>query len=131
MQTLRNLWGALDWLRSARDLTIESKTYQWEATPPATFFLDVEASDVRLKRHAPLRVIAKVELQAGFGWQMAAEQDAAGIYLIARRKPLIGAVGRGRFDITLPPSLHVTLKLRACRLQLIDLNTTLDFPPQP
>ncbi len=129
MRHLENLWQAFHWLGSARDLTVESKNYQWEVTPPITFFLQAEQADVKLTRHDKPQVLARVELQAGFGWQMIAEQDEAGVYLIAKRKPLIGSIGRGKFDITLPDNIHVTLKLARCQLRLDNLNTTLDFPP--
>ena len=129
MQHLENLRRALHLLGSARDLAVEAKNYQWEVAPSVTFFLQVEQADVKLARHDKLQVLARVELQAGFGWQMAAEQDEAGVYLVAKRKPLIGSIGRGKFDITLPDSIHVTLKLEQCQLRLDSLNATFDFPP--
>lgn len=129
MRHLNSLRRTLHWLNSARDLTIESKTYQWEAAPPMTFFLQAEQAVITLTRHDKPQILAKVELQAGFGWQMTAEQDEAGVYLIARRKPLIGSIGRGAFDITLPADIHIALKLTHCQLRFDKLNATLDFPP--
>ena len=129
MRHLGSLRRAFHWLNSARDLTLESRTYQWEAAPPMTFFLQTEQAAITLARHDKPQILAKVELQAGFGWQMAAEQDEAGVYLIARRKPLIGGIGRGKFDIALPAGVHITLKLTHCQLRLDKLNATLDFPP--
>lgn len=129
MRHLNSLRRTLHWLNSARDLTIESKTYQWEAASPMTFFLQAEQAAITLTRHDKPQILAKVELQAGFGWQMTAEQDEAGVYLIARRKPLIGSVGRGAFDIALPADIHIALKLAHCQLRFDKLNATLDFPP--
>ena len=129
MRRLDNLRQALRLLNSARGLAVESKTYQWEVKPAATFFLQAEHADVKLARHDKLQALAKVELQAGFGWQMAVEQDEAGVYMIAKRKPLIGGIGRSQFDVTLPDSIHVTLKLEQCRLRFDSLNACLDFPP--
>ena len=129
MRHLGSLRRTLHWLNSARDLTIESKNYQWEAAPPMTFFLQAEQAVITLTRHDKPQILAKVELQAGFGWQMTAEQDEAGVYLIARRKPLIGSIGRGAFDIALPADIHIALKLTRCQLRFDKLNATLDFPP--
>ena len=129
MRHLSSLWQTLQWLGSARDLTLESRNYQWEAAPPMTFFLQAEQAAITLARHDKPQILAKVELQAGFGWQMAAEQDEAGVYLVAKRKPLIGGIGRGKFDIALPPGIHITLKLTRCQLRFNKLNATLDFPP--
>ena len=129
MQRLDSLWKAVNIVSSVRDLAVESKTYQWDITPPITFFLHVEHADVTLKRHTLPMISARVELQAGFGWQVATDQDHAGVYIVAKRKPVIGTMGRGKFYITLPHDIHVTLKLEHCQLTLDDLNTTLDLPP--
>jgi len=131
MQHLDNVWKAVNIVSSVRGLAVESKTYQWDITPPITFFLQVEYSDVTIKRHTQPSICAKTELQAGFGWQLATDQDNAGVYIVAKRKPLIGTIGRGKFDIVLPHNIHVTLKLEHCQLTLDDLNTTLDLPIQP
>ena len=128
MQGLENLWKAVNIVSSVRDFAVESKTYQWDIAPPITF-LHVEYADVTIKRHALPTIFAKVELQAGFGWQVATDQDQAGVYIVAKRKPVIGTIGRGKFYITLPHDIHVTLKLEHCQLTLDDLNTTLDLPP--
>ena len=130
MQRFENLWKAVNLVSSVRDLAVESKTYQWDVAPPITFFLDVEYGDVRLKRHNKSVISASIELQAGFGWQIVTDQDPAGVYIVARRKPLIGTMGRGKFEVILPHDVHITLKLEQCQLILDDLNTTLDFPPQ-
>lgn len=130
MQRFENLWKAVSVVSSVRDLAVESKTYQWDVTLPLTFFLDVEYADVMLKRHDTPQIMAQVELQAGFGWQVVTDQDDAGVYIIAKRKPLIGTMGRGKFIITLPHTIHTTLKLEHCQLTLDDLTTTIDLPPQ-
>ena len=129
MQPLDSLWKAVTIVSSVRDLALESKTYHWDITPPITFYLHVECATVVLKHHDKPTISATIELQAGFGWQVATDQDDAGVYIVAKRKPLIGTIGRGNFDITLPHDIHVTLKLEHCQLRLDDLHTTLDIPP--
>lgn len=128
MGRLDNLRQALHLLNAARDLAVESKTYQWEVSAATTFFLQAERADVKLARHDKSQALVKVEL-TGFGWQMAAEQDEAGVYVVAKRRPFIGGIGRGRFEVTLPGSIHVTLKLEQCRLRFDSLNACFDFPP--
>ena len=110
-------------------MAVDTRRYHWETAPGTTFFLQAEYADIRLVTHRRPEVLAKVELQAGFGWQWLAEQDEAGVYIIARRKQLIGSLGRSRFDITLPEYIHISLKLKQCKLCLDDLNTALDLPP--
>lgn len=126
---LDNAWKALKLVGAARELAIETRRFSWEAAPGATFFLEAQYADIRLVTHDQRDILATVELQAGFGWQMVTDQDDAGVYIIVRRKPLIGSISRSRFDITLPADLHISLKLENCRLCLDDLNTALDLPP--
>lgn len=129
MRLLDNAWNALKLAGAARDLAIETRRFTWETAPGATFFLEAQYADIRLVTHDRHEILAKVELQVGFGWQMATDQDEAGVYIIVRRKPLIGSISRSRFDITLPDDLHISLKLENCRLCLDDLNASLDLPP--
>lgn len=130
MQNLENLWKAVNLVGSMRDLAIESKNYQWDVVPPLTFFLQVEHADVILKRHSTPVILARTEIQAGFGWQVVTDQDDAGVYIVGKRKPVIGTIGRAKFFITVPDSIHVTLKIDHCQLTLDDVSSTFDFPPQ-
>lgn len=129
MRLLDNAWKALKLVGAARELAIETRRFNWELAPGNTFFLQAEYADISLRTHHRREVMAKVELQAGFGWQLLTEQDEAGVYIIARRKPLIGSIGRSRFDITVPDDIHISFKLDHCKVCLDDLNTSLDLPP--
>ena len=123
------LWRALKWLGAARDLAVEKRRYQWDVQPPNTFFLDAEQADIHLKPHDEARILASIELRGGFAWQVATDQDEAGVYIIARRKSIVGSIGRGRFDVSLPRGLHISLKLENCRLRMDGLHGEVEFPP--
>ncbi|MCY3779142.1 MAG: hypothetical protein OXG78_02430 [Chloroflexi bacterium] len=96
---------------------------------PSTFFLQAEHCDINLSWHEDPLVSAELEFHAGFGWQWTTDQDEAGVYVVARRKPLIGSVGRGRLAFALPHGLHISLKLENCRLCCDGLHTSLELPP--
>jgi hypothetical protein len=129
MQLLDNTWKALKLVGAARELAIETRRLNWDVAPGTTFYLQAEHADIRLATHDLREIRAKVELQAGFGWQLLADQDDAGVYIIVRRKPLIGSIGRSSFYITLPDDLHLSLQLENCRLCLDDLTSRLELPP--
>ena len=129
MRHLDNLRRALSLFGAARDLAIESRRFEWEVPTPNTFYLEAEYADIRLSTHEHRQILAKVELQAGFGWQLATDQDEAGVYIVARRKPVLGSIGRAKFTITLPSDVHLSLQLEHCQLCLVDLNTSLDLAP--
>jgi hypothetical protein len=128
---MENAWKALKLVGAARELAIETRRFSWEAAAGATFYLQAEYAHIRLAAHSRHEILARIELQAGFGWQLATDKDEAGVYIVARRKPLIGSIGRGKFDITVPTDVHLSLKLERCLLCLDDLNTSLDFPHFP
>ena len=129
MRMLDNAWKALKLVGAARELAIETRRFNWEVATRTTFFLQAEYADIRLATHGRHQILAKIELQAGFGWQLVTDKDDAGVYIVARRKPLIGSIGRSKFDIALPDDVHISLKLEHCQLCLDDLNTSLDFAP--
>lgn len=125
---VQHLWKAIDLLGSFRDLAYESTTYQWEVTPPNTFFLDAEYADVKLTRQETTQISATFRLRASFSWQLATEQDEAGVYVAARRKAVIGNIGQARFVISVPTDIHVSLRLQHCRLSLEHFDGELDLP---
>ena len=129
MRMLDNVWRALRIVGAARELAIDTRRFNWNVAAGTTFYLEAEYADIHLVSHDRPEVLAKVELQAGFGWQLATDQDEAGVYMIARRKALIGSIGRAKFDIKLPEQVHISLKLENCQVCLADFNTTLDLPP--
>ena len=131
MRYVDKLWQALKLVGAARDLAFESRQFRWAAAEGATLYLEAEQADIRLAAHDQREVLARIELQAGFGWHLVTDKDPAGVYIVAKRKPLIGAMGRGKIDITTPADLHISLKLQDCRLCLDGLNASLDFPRFP
>ncbi len=129
MRQLDSLRTALRLVGSMRDFALETRQFQWQAGAPNTFFLSAQQADIRLASHESERILATIRLQAGFGWQLSTDQDAAGVYIIARRKALVSGIARARFDIKLPRGLHVSLKLERCRLCLDNLDLDLEFLP--
>ena len=129
MRLWDSAWKALKLVGAARELAIDTRRFHWEVAPGSTFFLQAETADISLRTHQLAEVRATIELQAGFGWQLLTEQDEAGVYIIARRKPLLGSIGRCRFDITIPQDAHISFKLEQCQVCFVDLNTALDLPP--
>lgn len=131
MRYLANIWNAVKLVSSARDLAVETRRFEWTVSIPNTFFLQAEHCDINLSWHDNHNVIANLELQAGFGWQWTTDQDEAGVYIVARRKPLIGSIGRGKLDFALPQGIHLSLKLENCRLCFDKLDASLELPPFP
>lgn len=129
MRHLGGLWQAVKLLSSARNLAIETRRFDWRVTPPSTFYLDAEYADIRLVTEEGGLISAKVEVPLGIGWQLATDQDEAGVYIVAKRKPVIGSISRAKFTVALPSALHISLKLAHCQLRLDDFSARLELPP--
>ncbi len=129
MSRTDRLWRAFKLLGAAWDLTVQKRRYQWDVRSPNTLFLQAENADIRLAPHDKSQILATIELRGGIGWQLTTEQDKAGVYIIARRKALIGSIARGKFTLWLPRGLHISLRLTACQLRLDDLHASIDFAP--
>ncbi len=126
---MRRLWKAAALVSAARDLALETRRFRWDLEDQGTFFLQAEQTDIRIAGRAPGLAMAKLELPASFGWQWKVDQDEAGLYIVIRRKPVIGGIARARIQIELPRSLRLSLKLRRCALCLDDFAPTYEIPP--
>ncbi len=130
MRKLNKLRGALDLVLSIRDLTIVSRNYQWEVRAPSSFYLEAEFAEVNLSRSEDNQLYVNVRLRASMSWKLTTERDEAGVYVVIRRKPLIGNIGRARFNVRVPRGVHISLQLENSLLCLNDLVRTLDLPPE-
>ncbi|MDE2857317.1 MAG: hypothetical protein OXN94_05665 [Chloroflexota bacterium] len=130
MRMLNKLQGALDLLVSIRDLTTMSRNYQWEVQAPSSFYLEAEYAEVNLSRSEDNHLYVSVRLRAAMSWKLATERDDAGAYVVLKRKPLIGNIGRARFHARVPRGIHISLQLENSRLCLQDLGGSLDLPPE-
>ena len=128
MRRAKQVWQAIDLLGSLREFAYESTRYQWDVTSPCTFFLDAEYADIRITRKEARQISATVRLRAAFSWKLETEQDDVGVYVVARRKAVIGNVGHARFVISVPNEIHVSLRLQQCRLSLEGFDGELELP---
>lgn len=131
MRRLGYVWKAAQLLNAARDFAIESQRFRWDVAIPSTLFLQAEQFDIRLRIHDQPQILATAELRAGFGWQLTTDQDAAGVYVVAVRKPVIGSIARGKFTFHCPRGIFISLKLQHCRLCFDDMTACLELPPFP
>ena len=101
----------------------------FEVTPPVTVYVHASSSRVTVRRRVGTHVELDADLRASFGWQLVAEQDDAGVYIVAKRKPVVGALSTATFTITIPPDARLLVHLTPGALLLEDLDGKLDIPP--
>lgn len=112
------------------ELTRSTMVYRFTVDSGAHLYLHTETSDVRVVRHDHPEIAITALLQPPFAWRIASEQDDAGVYFVALRKPLVGVVAIGKFEISAPRDSHLILKLEGVRLTLDSVSDTLDLPAQ-
>lgn len=94
------------------EIAQKSHTYHFNVQPdfPLTFYLQTEKAEVRIFRWDKPQIELTIKLQMPFGWRVATEQDAAGVYVAARRKPVVGRMSTGIFEAVVPMQTYLVLK---------------------
>jgi hypothetical protein len=97
--------------------------------PPVTLFVRASNCQVTVQYHALDQVELRASLYAGFGMRLAVEQDEAGVYVVARRRRLLGLFSRSEFTVTVPYYAHLAFNLTPGIVRLPNINGTLAIPP--
>lgn len=129
MQKLNSLWQVVNAASEITSLTRHTQTYYFSTLDPITFYLRAENADVRVMRWALPKVEVTATLQASFGWRVATDQDEAGVYVVAKRKAVLGKMSSGLFSIVVPEDAYLVLKLDDGRVSLEHVTGTLQVPP--
>jgi hypothetical protein len=126
---LNRLWQAAQMAADLRDLTRQRRTYVFHTAGPITCYLRAEKADVHITRWLLPRVEVQVNLEGAFGWRLAADQDEAGVYLVAHRRRLLGEFSSALFTLAVPHDAHLLLKLEQGRVTLEHGGGLLEIPP--
>jgi hypothetical protein len=121
--------AALDQARTTIPrLTTENYRQVFAVSLPLTVFIYAENSRITIQHNPAPQVTLDASLRASFGWQIVAEQDDAGVYIVAKRKPVVGGLAQAAFRVTLPVEAYLQLELTGGALLLEDLSGRLEIP---
>ena len=129
MQHLNTLWRLVNAASTVKDIVQQSKTYYFPVTGVITVYLRAENAGVTVSRWSRPQVEATVHLQVPFGWRIATEQDDAGIYIVAKRRAVVGGLSNASFDLFVPHNAYLVFKLEGGYVKLDNLNATLNIAP--
>jgi post-segregation antitoxin (ccd killing protein) len=129
MQHLNTLWQAVNVASSVTELARQSQTYHFNVSGAVTFYLQAESAAVRVTRWNEPKVEVTAQLQAAFGWRVATDQDDAGVYVVARRRPVVGTLSSALFSVLVPLDAYLIFKLADGRVTLNHIDGTLQVPP--
>lgn len=130
MQHLNTLSQLVNAASTVVELTRSSQTYTFNVGSRVTCYLHVAGGEVRVTRRDAPVIDVTAQLQAPFAWRIAAEQDEAGVYFVALRRPIVGAMAGASFAVAVPTDAHLTLQLERTRLTLEAVDGVIDLPPQ-
>lgn len=128
---LNTLWQVATAASSVTDFARQSQTqtYVFRVNEPTTVYIRAEQTEVRVTRWNVAQVEITLQLQASFGWRTAAEQDDAGVYVVAKRRPLLGMASSAVIRVIAPQDAYLLLKLENGRVLVDDVWGTLRLPP--
>ncbi len=127
---LNTLWQVVNAASTVADFTRQSQTYTFPVNAATTVYLRAEQAEVRIVRWTLPKVDVFVQLQVAFGWRIATDQNADGVYIVAKRKMLLGKVSRAKFTLSVPHDAYLVLNLHQSNLLITDVDGTLHLPPK-
>jgi hypothetical protein len=129
LQHFDTLWKLINMAGNVRDMAQETVNYAFVVTPPVTFYLDAEGASVLIHRHDAPEITVEATYQAGFGWKVQTDQNDDGVYMVAKRRLLVGTMSRVTFVVSVPHDTFVILKLQNGSLALTDIDGEWHIPP--
>lgn len=96
---------------------------------PITVFVRASKCHVTVYYHELDQVELHASLYAAFGMRLIIERDEAGIYVVARRRRVVGAFSRSEFTVVVPRYCHLAFNLTPGHVRFIRLNGVLQVPP--
>jgi hypothetical protein len=113
---------------TAATATSKSFVQYFQIALPATVYVRASECEVIVKHQPGTRVELTANLRASFGWELVAEQDDAGIYIVAKRKMIVGKLSTARFMLVVPPEVNLVFDLTPGAVRLANINGKLTLP---
>ena len=135
MQHLNTLWqivGAAQTVSDvARPFIGQQQSYLFNVSPTGaiTLFLRADNAEVRVTRWLKPQVEVVVRLQVPLGWRIATDQDEAGVYVVAKRKRVVGGMSSASFTVNVPQDAYLMLELENGRVMIDNINGALHSCP--
>jgi hypothetical protein len=113
---------------AAAQATTKTFVQVFEIALPATVYVRASQVDVSVVYVPGTKVELSANLRASFGWDFVTEQDANGIYIVAKRKPIVGTVSTAKFTITMPPNVNFVCHLTPGALSFKNIDGKVSIP---
>ncbi|MBN2303030.1 MAG: hypothetical protein JXQ72_01045 [Anaerolineae bacterium] len=103
-------------------------TQVFNVKSPVTVYVRGSHCRVTVQRDDISQVILEATMARAFGLEFVTDQDDAGVYIVARRKPVTGKLARAEFTITAPHDSHLVFNLTPGDVILHHIDGMLELP---
>ncbi len=129
LRTVTWLLDILAAVRSLPDLTRRRQVAAYEVSGPITVYIRAAHSRVTVQRTTEHRVQVECDLRQAFGWQWTTERDDAGIYVVLKRRPVVGSLSYADLTLTVPSDAYLVFHLTPGSVHLQDFEGRLSVAP--
>ena len=113
---------------TAATAAVKSFVQRFDVRLPTTIYVRASQCDVTVYRQPGSQVELSANLRASFGWDFIAEHDDLGVYIVAKRKPVVGAISTAKMMLIVPPEAHLMFHLTPGTVHLMDVEGKLRVP---
>ena len=100
----------------------------FNVTPPVTVYVRASHCRITVCCQPEPKVVLDANLYRAFGVELTAEQDEVGVYIVAKRKAVVGRVTRIDLALTVPDNSHLALHLTPGDVIFEAVNGMLELP---
>lgn len=120
---------ALNAVRDLPDITRQRRIVAYEVATPTTVYVRASHCRVNVQRTSERQVQIVGDLRQSFGWQWVTERDDAGVYVVLKRKPVVGALSYANLSLTVPPDAYLVFHLTPGSVDLLEFDGRLSVAP--
>lgn len=103
-------------------------THVFTVSPPVTIYVSGRDCRVTVRRAPDRKVAVMANVHRSFGIELAAEQNADGIYIVARQKRVVGRLSRADFMLSVPEGCDLVFNLTPGDIVLEQVEGLIELP---
>ncbi len=129
MRKLDFAWQIYSTLRGLPDVTRQRHMMAYEVRDAVTVYVRASHSRITVRRTMARQVQIECDLWQAFGWEWVVDRDEAGIYIVLKRRPVVGALSFAALTVTVPPDAYLAFNLTPGSVLLEDFDGRLSVAP--
>lgn len=130
-QLLPVIFQIYDRARGLPNITQRRYVRAYERHGVCTIYVRATHCRVVVQRIAEPRVQVELDLRQSFGWQWRSDADEAGVYVVLKRRRVVGGLSYARLTLQVPHDAFLEFDLAQSRVEMDNVQGRLSIaPPQ-